>query len=102
MISQYEFNKEEMAQFFDEMGFALQRIKGMIKCPFCKHTIKKVSIDIRVYHTEFSFLNLVGIILHYSRLIVLTNLLLIVSDPALRSRGVSKMRDAKVHRSCEE
>lgn len=42
VISQYEFNKEEMTQFYSEMCDVLERMKSFLKCPFCKHTIKKV------------------------------------------------------------
>ena len=42
IITQYEFNKEEMTQFYSEMCDVLERMKTYLKCPYCKHTIKKV------------------------------------------------------------
>jgi len=44
IISQYEFNKEEMSQFYSEMCDALERMKVFLKCPYCKHTIKQSAI----------------------------------------------------------
>ncbi|CAL8095397.1 unnamed protein product [Orchesella dallaii] len=44
IISQYEFNKEEMTQFYSEMCDLLENMKTYLKCPFCKHTIKKSAI----------------------------------------------------------